>query len=408
MVKPELLAPAGNLEKLKFAIIYGADAVYIGGKEFSLRAGAGNFSLDEIEEGVEFAHARGKKVYVAINIFPHNEDLKRLPKFIHSVWKTGIDAVILSDPGILMMVKEIAPSLKIHLSTQANPTNWASCNFWASQGVDRIVLARELSLEEIKEIREKTPPSLELEIFVHGATCISYSGRCLISNYMTYRDANRGECAHPCRYRYYLVEEKRPGQYFPVFEDERGTYFFNSRDLCMLDKIPELARLKLTSYKIEGRMKSIHYVAQVTKLYRNAIDEYYKNPETYTFKDEWMRELIKTTHREFTHGFYFGRPTGVDQNYEHGAYVKEYDFIGIVRHYDKDGKVATVEQRNPVKMGEIVEFLSPDQPSFTQKIEEMRDEEGKEIEKAPHPKQIFKIKVERPVTPYTILRKPGE
>ncbi len=408
MIKPELLAPAGNLEKLKFAIIYGADAVYIGGKDFSLRAGADNFNLEEIEEGVRFAHDRGKKVYVALNIFLHNEDIKKIPDFLRFIYDKKVDAIIVSDPAVIIIAKQVAPDLKIHLSTQANTTNWSSCNYWHQQGVSRIVLARELDLKEIMEIRQNTPPSLELEIFIHGAMCISYSGRCLISNYLTYRDSNRGDCAHPCRYKYYLVEEKRQGQYYPVFEDERGTYFFNSRDLCMLDKIPELSLLDLTSYKIEGRMKSVHYVAQVTKLYRQIIDEYYKNLKDFRFDNDWFQELNKVTHREFTHGFYFGKPDCYGQTYEHSSYLGEYDFIGIVIEYDEDTGMATVEERNPLQINDMIEFLDPKGKNYRQKITGLYDSEGNKIQKAVHPKQVFKIKSDLPLSSYTILRKPKE
>jgi len=402
--KPELLVPAGNLEKLKFACLYGADAVYIGGKDFSLRAGADNFTSSDMEEAISFAHERGKKVYVTINIFPHNDDIDKLPPYIKFLKSIGIDAVILSDPGVLTLVKEITPELKVHLSTQANTVNWISCNFWHKQGVNRIILARELTLEEIKFIREQTPDSLELEIFVHGAMCISYSGRCLMSNYMTYRDANRGDCAHPCRYKYYLMEEKRPGQFFPVFEDQRGTYFFNSKDLCMLNNIPDLFSTGVNSFKIEGRMKSVHYVAQVTKLYRKAIDEYYKNPEGYRFKEEYMEELRKTTNREFTTGFFYGRPTGEDQSYESSKYTAEYDLIGVVLDY-KDG-IAMVEERNPVKIGDKIEFLVPTGENFHQEVSYMWDENGSRIDRAVHPKQIFKLKTEKPVMHFSLLRKP--
>ncbi|MGI6485795.1 MAG: peptidase U32 family protein [Tepidanaerobacteraceae bacterium] len=406
MVKPELLAPAGNLEKLKFALVYGADAVYIGGKEFSLRAGADNFSREEIKEGVEFAHKLGKKVYLALNIFIHNKDIDGITDYLRFISSRRVDAVIVSDPAAVRIAKKVAPNLKIHLSTQANTTNWVSCDFWHDHGVSRIILARELGLNEIEEIRQRTSPSLELEIFVHGAMCISYSGRCLMSNYMAYRDSNRGDCAHPCRYRYYLVEEKRPGQYYPVFEDERGTYFFNSKDLCMLDKIPQLASLRLTSFKIEGRMKSVHYVAQVTKLYRQVIDEYYKNPQDFRFSDEWIKELRKVTHREFTHGFLYGKPDCLDQTYESSSYLAEYDLVGVVLYYDKTTGFATVEERNPLNRGDVIEFLNPKGKNYRQKITELFDNEGNRIERAAHPKQIFRIKTDFPSSQFTILRRP--
>lgn len=405
---PELLAPAGNLEKLKYAIYYGADAVYVGGKDFSLRAKADNFTLEELEEGINFAHERGKKVYVAINIFPHNEDIENLPSFIKNITKMGADAFILSDPGVLMLVKELAPDIKVHLSTQANSTNWKSCLFWHNIGVNRIILARELSLQEIKEIREKVPKTLELEIFVHGSMCISYSGRCLLSNYLTFRDANRGECAHPCRYKYFLVEEKRPGQFFPVFEDEKGTYILNSKDLCMLDKIPEILNIKIDSVKIEGRMKSLHYVAQITKLYREALDIAVKNPDGFVFKDEWRRELLKITHREYTHGFYFGKPDVNAEIHSTSSYLNDYEFVGLVKDYDEKTKKAIIEQRNPVKIGDEVEILSPDRESFSFVINRMWDMEGNEILIAPHPKQIFQVEAEIPLKPYDILRRPAE
>ncbi|HHY03807.1 MAG TPA: U32 family peptidase [Thermoanaerobacterales bacterium] len=408
MTKPELLIPAGNMEKLEFAIKYGADAVYLGGKNFSLRAGADNFSYEEMKEAVDFAHIYGKKAYITLNIIPHNKDLEHIFEYITYIANIGADAVIISDPGVLEIVKSAAPNLKVHLSTQANTVNWKSCNFWHNLGVKRIVLARELSLEEIKEIRRKTPKSLELEVFIHGAMCISYSGRCLISNYMTYRESNRGMCAHPCRYKYYLMEEKRPGKFFPVFEDDRGTYFFNSKDLCMLDKIPELAELNLTSYKVEGRMKSVHYVAQVTKSYRNVIDNFYENPDKFHFRSEWMAELLKTSHREFTHGFYFDKPKQNGQIYDHSTYIRDYDFVGIIRHYDKKTKIATVEQRNPVKINDVVELLCPEKDNFSIKISKMWDDEGNEIFQAPHPNQIFKIELDEEVNPYTIIRRAKE
>jgi len=297
MGKIELLAPAGSLSKLKFALIYGADAVYIGGQIFGLRASAKNFSYDEMKEGIEFAHSMNKKVYVTVNIIPHNDDLRDLPDYIKMLKDLNVDAVILSDPGTLMYVREYAPELEVHLSTQANTTNYMSANFWYRQGIKRIILARELSLKEIREIRDNAPRDLELEAFVHGAMCISYSGRCLLSNYMANRDANRGECAHPCRWKYYLVEEKRPGEYYPVFEDGKGTYFFNSKDLCMINHIPELINAGLNSLKIEGRMKSDYYVANTVMVYRKAIDEYYRDPEGFKTAPNWTIELAKPSHR---------------------------------------------------------------------------------------------------------------
>jgi putative protease len=403
--KIELLAPAGDLEKLQFAIIYGADAVYIGGQVFGLRASAKNFSFEDMEKGVKFAHDRGKRVYVTLNIIPHNDDLQELYDYLKKLKDLDIDAVILSDPGTLMCVKEYAPDLEVHLSTQANNTNYMSANFWYKQGIKRIILARELSFKEIREIREKTPEDLELEAFVHGAMCISYSGRCLLSNYMAGRDANRGECAHPCRWKYYLVEEKRPGEYVPVFEDEKGTYFFNSKDLCMINHIPELIDSGLSSLKIEGRMKSIYYVANTVRVYRKAIDEYYKSPESYKFDPQWIDELSKVSHREFTTGFYLDKPTEKDQLYFSSSYIREYDFIGIVLDYDEKTGLATIEQRNRIFKGDDIEIIGPDYKMFGQKVKIMLDDKGKEIEVAPHPQQKIKILMEKPVEQYYMLRK---
>ena len=332
MKKIELLSPAGNLEKLKTAIIYGADAVYIGGEAFSLRAAADNFDADTMTEGLKFAHDRGRKVYVAVNIFPHNADLKSLPAYIKNLYELGVDAVLVSDPGVFSIVREAAPDLEIHISTQANNVNYKSAEFWHKLGAKRIVLARELSLREIKEIRDNVPDDLELEAFVHGSMCISYSGRCLLSNYMTYRDSNRGLCAHPCRYKYSLVEEKRPNQYFPVFEDEHGTYILNSHDLCMIEHIPEVVESGITSLKIEGRMKSAYYTAVVTKAYREAIDSYLNDKENYRVNPKWLEEVSKASHRDFSTGFYFGKPE--KQIYSNSSYIRTYDIVGIVKDYD--------------------------------------------------------------------------
>lgn len=406
--KIELLAPAGDLEKLKFACIYGADAVYIGGQIFGLRASAKNFSIKDMEEGIKFAHERGKKVYVTINIIPHNEDLKELPEYLEKLNELKVDAVILSDPGTLMYVRKYAKDLEVHLSTQANNTNYMSANFWYEQGVQRIVMARELSFKEIKEIKENVPEDLELEGFIHGAMCISYSGRCLLSNYMANRDANRGECAHPCRWNYYIVEEKRPGEYIPVTEDEKGTYFFNSKDLCMVKHIPEVINSGINSLKIEGRMKSIYYVANTVRVYRKAIDEYLKSPESYEFDSEWLEELRKVSHRKFTTGFYLNKPTEDDQLYDTSSYIREYDFIGIVLEYDEETGIALVEQRNRMFKGDSIEVIGPDYKSFKQEIRIMRDENDEEIDVAPHAQQKIKISMDKPVDKYYILRRKRE
>jgi len=404
--KFELLAPAGDLEKLKTAIIYGADAVYFGGEMFSLRAGAGNLTLDEMREGVAFAHERGKKCYLTINIFAHNEDIEPLTRYLEDIREIDIDAFIVSDPGIVDLIQEIIPEAEIHLSTQANMTNYRTANFWRKMGVERLVLARELTFKEIKEIRKNIPEDMELEAFVHGAMCISYSGRCLLSNFMIERDANRGACAHPCRWKYALVEEKRPGEYYPVEEDERGTYILNSRDLCMIEHLPEIIESGIMSAKIEGRMKSVFYVATIVHAYRKAIDAYFADPENYQFNPEWMDELKKVSHREFTTGFYFDKPTNKDQNYQTSAYTRDYSFVGVVRSYDEETGYAVVEQRNKMSVGEEIEIFGPDIEFFTQNITEMYDNEfGEPIESAPHPQQIIKMKMAQAVKPNYILRK---
>ncbi|WP_415929469.1 peptidase U32 family protein [Zhenpiania hominis] len=408
MDKIELLAPAGDLEKLKTAVDYGADAVYFGGELFSLRAGAGNLTIPQIEEGIAYAHARNVRCYLTLNIFAHNEDILPLEDYLIKIKALDIDAFIVSDPGIMLMIREVMPQAEIHLSTQANMTNYKTARFWQQQGVKRIVLARELTFEEIRLLRQKLPEEMELEAFVQGAMCISYSGRCLLSNFMIERDANRGQCAHPCRWKYALVEEQRPGEYYPVEEDERGTYILNSRDLCMIDHIPELVSAGIASAKIEGRMKSSFYVATVVGAYRRAIDAYYADPERYAFREEWMRELKKVSHREFTTGFYFNQPTNKDQNYQTSAYTREYQFIGVVRSYDPDTKMAVVEQRNKMTVGEEIEVFGPYTDYFSQKLEVLLDEEGNPIESAPHPQQILHIKMERPVSENFMLRKRKE
>lgn len=408
MDKIELLAPAGDLEKLKTAVDYGADAVYFGGELFSLRAGAGNLTIPQMEEGIAYAHARNVRCYLTLNIFAHNEDILPLEDYLIKIKALDIDAFIVSDPGIMLMIREVMPQAEIHLSTQANMTNYKTARFWQQQGVKRIVLARELTFEEIRLLRQKLPEEMELEAFVQGAMCISYSGRCLLSNFMIERDANRGQCAHPCRWKYALVEEQRPGEYYPVEEDERGTYILNSRDLCMIDHIPELFSAGIASAKIEGRMKSSFYVATVVGAYRRAIDAYYADPERYAFREEWMRELKKVSHREFTTGFYFNQPTNKDQNYQTSAYTREYQFIGVVRSYDPDTKMAVVEQRNKMTVGEEIEVFGPYTDYFSQKLEVLLDEEGNPIESAPHPQQILQIKMERPVSENFMLRKRKE
>ena len=406
MNKIELLAPAGDLEKLKIAIDYGADAVYFGGEMFGLRSGARNFTIEEIKEGVAYAHEHGKKIHMTFNIFAHNEDIEEMENYLQKIKDIPIDAFIVSDPGVMMMIRSVIPEAEIHLSTQANMTNYKTATFWQQQGVKRIVLARELTFPEIRDLRAKLPEDLELESFVHGAMCISYSGRCLLSNFMIERDANRGECAHPCRWKYHLVEEQRPGEYFPVEEDERGTYILNSRDLCMIEHIPDLINSGLASLKIEGRMKSIFYVATVVGAYRRAIDAYYADPEGYVFDPEWLKELKKVSHREFTTGFYYNQPTNKDQNYQTSAYTREYTFVGLVKSYDETTGMAVIEQRNKMRLGDEIEVFGPYTDHFTQKIEVLLDEEGQPIEAAPHPQQIVQIRMSHPVAEKFMLRKP--
>lgn len=403
MKKPELLAPAGNMEKLKMALLYGADAVYLGGKAFGLRAFGGNFTNEELQEAVDFAHKLGKKIYVTVNIFPHNSDIAKLPAYLTFLNEIKVDAILVADLGIFALAKEYAPDVELHISTQANNTNWAAVNAWAELGASRVVLAREMSLEEIKEIREKC--SVELEMFVHGAMCISYSGRCLMSNYLTGRDANRGSCAQPCRWNYALVEEKRPGQYFPVLEDERGTYIFNSKDMCLLPYLPDVIASGVDSLKIEGRMKSVHYAASVVKAYREAIDSYFAAPEQFEVKKEWVEELDKVSHRAYTTGFYYGRPTEKDQIYGTSSYTQTSDFVGLVLDYDEKTGFATVEQRNNMKVGQEIEIFQPHLAGYRQILQEMYNNEGEAIQVAPHPQQIVKIRMEKPVEPYGILRR---
>lgn len=405
MEKVELLAPAGDLERLKIAFEYGADAVYLGGENFGMRTAAKNFTIEEIKEGADFAHERGKKIFVTVNIIPHNEDFVGFEDYIRDLEKAGVDALIASDPGVISVIKNTIPNMEIHLSTQANTTNYQSANFWFNQGVKRVVIARELSFEEIREIREKSSQDMDIEAFMHGAMCISYSGRCLISNYMTGRDANRGSCAQSCRWKYSLVEEKRPGEYFPVYEDERGTFFFNSKDLCMIEYIPELITAGITSLKIEGRMKTSYYVATVVRAYRMAIDAYYENPENWKFDPMWLDELKKGSHRHFTTGFFNDKPDTDDQNYASASYVRNYDFVGIVvDEFDEEGYYL-VEQRNKMVIGDEIEIIGPYTNTMDTTITEMYDVDGNAIEAAPHPRQLVKMKLPSNVGKNFMLRK---
>ena len=400
--RPELLAPAGTMEKLQMALVYGADAAYLGGVQFGLRAFGGNFANEEIRAAVQLAHGAGKKVYVTVNVFPHNDDLVSLPDYLRFLAEVGADAVLVADLGVFMLVREAAPTLPVHISTQANNVNWRTVRAWQELGAARVVLARELSREEIREIRRHT--SVELELFVHGAMCISYSGRCLLSSYFTGRDANRGACAQSCRWKYALVEMSRPGEYYPIAEDERGTYIMNSKDLCLLPHLDEVVRCGIDSLKIEGRMKSVHYVASVVKAYRMALDACLSgNP--YEVREEWRAELEKVSHRAYTTGFFFGKTTGADQIYGSSSYEQTSDFVGLVRAYDPVTQIATVEQRNNMKLGQEIEVFQPVGTPFRQNLSEMWDEEGQEIAAAPHPQQIVRMRMTQEVAANSILRR---
>lgn len=403
IVKPELLAPAGNMEKCKMALRYGADAVYLGGKMFGLRAFANNFEIDEIKEAADFAHSLGKKVYVTVNIFAHNSDIEKLPEYLLALQKAGADALLISDLGVWQTARRVVPGMPLHVSTQANTTNWASVQAWQDLGAERVVLARELSLEEIAQIGAKT--TVELEAFVHGAMCISYSGRCLLSTYLTGRDGNRGACAQACRWEYTLHEKNRPGESYDIEEDAHGTYVMNSKDLCLIARIPQLVKAGICSLKIEGRMKSVHYVATVASVYRKAIDAYMKDPEGYKVLPEWIEELNKVSHRPYTEGFAFGTPGADAQVYTTSSYEQTHDFVGIVLSYDKANKKALIEQRNNVKNGEQLELLMTDGTLMPLELKNMQDEEGTPIECAPHARQHFWIDCAAELLPDSLLRR---
>lgn len=405
MRKTELLIPAGSLDVLKTAVIYGADAVYIGGEAFGLRAKARNFSIEEMQVGIAFAHERGVKVYVTANILAHNGDLPGVEAYFKELKQAEPDALIISDPGVFDIARRVLPDTDIHISTQANNTNYGTYQFWHRMGAKRVVSARELSLEEIRQIRANIPQDMEIESFIHGAMCISYSGRCLLSNFLTGRDANQGACTHPCRWKYSLVEETRPGEYMPVYEGERGTYIFNSKDLCMIEYIPELVEAGIDSFKIEGRMKTALYVATVARTYRKAIDDFRKDPKLYRENMEWYKaEIGKCTYREFTTGFYFGKPTEDAQIYDSNTYVKNYTYLGTVEETDGNGAFR-MEQKNKFSVGETVEVMKPDGRNLTAVVREIRDEEGNPQESAPHPKQQLWVDLGMDVEVYDILRK---
>ena len=405
MRKRELLIPAGSLDVLKTAVIYGADAVYIGGEAFGLRAKAKNFTTEDMKEGIAFAHERGVKVYVTANILAHNEDLAGVEQYFEELREIRPDALIISDPGVFAIARRILPDMEIHISTQANNTNYETFLFWYGLGAKRVVTARELSLEEIRQIRDRIPEDMEIESFIHGAMCISYSGRCLLSNYFVGRDANQGACTHPCRWKYSVVEETRPGEYLPVYENERGTFIFNSKDLCMIEHIPEMIEAGIDSFKIEGRMKTALYVATVARTYRKAIDDYLESPEKYRENMEWYKaEIGKCTYREFTTGFYFHKPESEDQIYDSNTYVKNYTYIGTVEEVCGDDSFL-MEQKNKFSVGESIEIMKPDGRNIPVSVEEICDEEGVQMESAPHPKQRLKVRLSVSPEPYDILRR---
>ena len=404
----ELLAPAGDIERLKVAIKFGANAVFLGGTSFGMRAKAKNFDMEQMAEAVQFAHSKGVKVYVTANIFAHEEDFDGMAEYFIELEKIGVDALIVADLGVFNVAAEAVPNMELHISTQANNTNAQSALAWAKLGASRVVLARELSFEEIKSIHAKVEGKVEIEAFVHGSMCISYSGRCLLSAYFTNRHSNKGECSHVCRYKFALQEERRPGQYFPVHQEEQdggGTYILNSKDMCMIQHIPELVEAGIKSFKIEGRMKTPYYVAAITSAYREAIDDYFADPALYESKKPYyLAEVMKSSHREFTTGFYLGDAGRDGQIYMGAGYVRTHEFLAIVKSYDANTQIATVEQRGKFSIGETLEFLCADRPNFTQVINEMTDEEGNPVASAPHAQQIIKIKVDKPVSELDILR----
>lgn len=403
-LKPELLIPAGSLEVLKTAVIFGADAVYIGGEAFGLRAKAKNFSMEDMKEGIAFAHKRNVKVYVTANILAHNKDLEDVRKYFEELKSTDLDAIIISDPAVFLIAKQVLPDVDIHISTQANNTNYGTFQFWHELGAKRVVTARELSLEEIREIREKIPEEMEIETFIHGAMCISYSGRCLLSSFLAGRDANRGACTHPCRWKYAVMEETRPGEYMPVYENERGTYIFNSKDLCMIEHIPELMESGIDSFKIEGRMKTALYVAAVARTYRAAIDDYLKDPQYYQSRIPYYQsEIAKCTYRQYTTGFFFGKPDETTQIYDNNTYIKGYTYLGMIEE-ERNGKYK-IEQKNKFCTGEKIEVMKPDGRNIEAEVFSIESEDGTAMESAPHPKQILYIDLGIKLEIYDILRR---
>jgi putative protease len=389
------------------AVQYGADEVYFAGKSLGMRAGGRNFSRKDLEQGVDYCHKHGRRAHVTVNIVPHNDDLKGIEEYLKYLWKIGTDALIVADPGVIEIVKQTIPDMRIHLSTQANTTNYHAANFWYKQGVNRIVLARELTFEEIETIVKNTPKDLEFETFVHGAMCISYSGRCLLSSFMTGRFSNKGDCAQCCRWKYYLVEEKRPGEYYPIEENDEGTFIMNSKDMCMIEHLQKFKDLGIKALKIEGRNKSEYYTALTVRAYRNALDEL-ELPENQRNTAYWKEELEKTSHRDFSYGFYFGNPYRGGQTYTSSSYIRPYDVVGIIRSYDAESKIATVEQRNKFSEGDVLECFGPRGRHFELIAKDLRDEENNKIDSAPHPQQIVKLHMTEYSEPYFILRKKVE
>ena len=405
MRKPELLVPASSLEVLKIAVIFGADAVYIGGEAFGLRAKAKNFSMEDMKEGIAFAHEHGVKVYVTANILAHNDDLEGVREYFQELKEIKPDALIISDPGVFMIAREVCPEIERHVSTQANNTNYGTYQFWYQQGAKRVVSARELSLKEIKEIRANIPDDLEIETFIHGAMCISYSGRCLLSNYFTGRDANQGACTHPCRWKYAVVEEKRPGEYLPVYENERGTYIFNSKDLCMIEHIDDIMESGIDSLKIEGRMKTALYVATVARTYRKAIDDYLESPQKYRANMTWYQEQISNcTYRQFTTGFFYGKPDENTQIYDSNTYVKEYTYLGYIEEVTEEG-LGRITQRNKFSVGETIEVMKPNGENVEVTVQRILDEDGNSVESAPHPQQRLYVDLGIELCQYDLLRR---
>ncbi len=404
---PKVLAPAGSLDKLIMAVEYGADEVYFAGKSMGLRAGSKNFDEKDFEYGIKYCHDRGVKANVTVNIVPHNSDLVGFEDYIRYLKKLEIDAFIASDAGVIEILKDIAPEIDIHLSTQANTTNWRTANFWYKQGVKRIVLARELSFKEIEEIVKNTPDDLEFEAFVHGAMCISYSGRCLLSSFMNGRYSNKGDCSQPCRWKYNLVEEKRPGEYYPIEENDEGTFIFNSKDLCMIEHMQKFIDLGITALKIEGRMKSEYYTANSVKAYKNALIEVIENKEKADLL-YWKEELEKASYRDYTYGFYFGNPYAEGQLYTNSSYIRTYDVVGIVRNYDESTKIATIEQRNKFSESDVLEVFGPTGRHFEIIATEMKNKKGEKISSAPHAQEIITMKIGKRVEPYHMIRKRKE